>query len=211
MAQPALLAVPTPITPYDWAQIANRTYSDQPDFGKADGAGRACVYAQGQVVDFPGSDDTSCWEHDFEAIPLAVPGLGRVHEGIYTAWQEVAQGVMDLQGVQGLVGHSEGAAIALLAAGAMCLAGKPPLVVWAWEPPRVSCDAVLRALLAKNNVTVHVMHHGNDLVPDVPDIVLMDWQHPAPEHRFGKAAYPFPNISDHLMPGILRDAAQLAA
>ncbi len=140
-------------------------------------------------------------------------GLGRVHEGIWTAWQEVAQGVMSLQGVQGLVGHSEGAAIALLAAGALCLAGRPPLIVWAWEPPRVRCDGVLRELLAKHNVVVHVMHHGQDLVPDVPAPVpwVMEWQHPAEVRGFGVAAYPFPNVADHLLPGILRDAAQLTA
>jgi hypothetical protein len=118
---------------------------------------------------------------------------------------------MGLQGVQGLVGHSEGAAIALLAAGALCVAGRPPLVVWAWEPPRVSCDGVLRALLEANHIVVHVMHHGNDLVPDVPDVVFMDWQHPADVVRFGQAALPFPNVQDHMMPGILRDAVGLAA
>lgn len=56
------------------------------------------------------------------------------------------------------------------------------------------------------------MWHGNDLVPDVPAAIpwVLAWQHPGELKRFGRAALPVSNIADHLMPGILRDAAQLA-
>jgi hypothetical protein len=71
--------------------------------------------------------------------------------------------------------------------------------VYAFEPPRVSYDLTLRNLLAK--VPLHLYRHGLDLVTSLPP----GGMHPGLLTGFGKPSVPWPNIPDHLMPGILAD------
>ncbi len=179
----------------DFALLAQEAYSAAPDIGKADSASRAIVRttAVGLCVAFPGSDDLACWLADLDALTVSVPGAGEIHRGFWDAWQAIAPDVLAAIGDKPvtLVGHSLGGAIAICAAVSLTLAGKPPVAVYGFEPPRVSPDLSARALLAK--VPVRLYKNGNDIVPDVP----LEWQHAAPLIHIGKAALPFPNAEDH--------------
>lgn len=189
----------------DFAALAQEAYDAAPDIGVAGSASRAIVRqtACGLVIAFRGSDDVDSWIHDLDAVPMSVPGMGDVHAGFWNAWQAIASEVIAAIGNKPvtLVGHSLGASISLLAAASLTLAGKPPVAVWAFEPARVSFDLTLRNLLAK--VPLHLFRHGLDLVTDLPP----DGMHPGLLTRFGTPSVPWPNIPDHLMPGILADLA----
>jgi len=89
-----------------------------------------------------------------------------------------------LPAVDVTLGHSEGAALALLCAAQLCLAGRPPKAVWAFEPPRVSADGTLAALFAAHGVQLTLTQNGEDIVPMVPRLGEA-WQHPAPLQRIG--------------------------
>lgn len=193
------------MTPLDAARLANRSYSDTPTFGKADGSGRAVVYDR--AVAFPGTDNVATFLADLDAVAIRVNGLGSVHCGFNDAWKEVAGPVLALKSVNFVIGHSLGGAIALLCAASLCLAGTPPKVVYAFEPPHVSQDDTIAKLLKAKGVEVHIFRCGQDIVPLVPRL-LGAWQHPAPVTAIGKAKHAFPNIDDHLMTSVL---AALAA
>lgn len=189
------------MTPRDYALLAQEAYSAVPDIGKADSASRAIVRttAAGLCVAFPGSDNADCWEADFDLLPVSVPGAGNLHRGFWDAWQAIAGDVIAAIGDQPvtLAGHSLGGAIAVMAAIALTLAGKPPAAVYGFEPPRVSPDLSVRTLLA--NVPVRLYKNGNDIVPDVP----FGWNHAAPLIHIGTAAYPFPNVDDHMLARVI--------
>lgn len=186
---------------HDFALLAQEAYSAAPDIGIADSASRAIVRqtASGLVVAFRGSDDIDSWLHDFDADTVDVPGAGRVHHGFRRAWQAVSADVVKAIGDQPvtLVGHSLGAALAVVAAVALTLAGKPPVAVYGFEPPRVSPDIGVRTLLAK--VPLHLYRNGNDIVTEVPP----GWQQAALLTHIGTALLPFDNALDHMMPRIL--------
>ena len=195
------------ITPLQAALLAERAYTDAPTFGKADSAGRAVVY--GEAVGFPGTDNIACWLADLDAAGDEVDGMGVVHVGFWTAWLEISAQVLALDGVEVLLGHSEGAALALIAAAQLCLAGKPPLAVFAIEPPRVSADDTLAKLFAAHGVQLYLCRNGLDVVTDVPRLTR-PWQHPAPLTAIGHASMPVPNIEDHLIGNVIKALTQLS-
>ena len=185
------------MTPHDYALLAQQAYSSAPTIGKEDGAARAVVFPDG-VVGFPGTDNLECWLADLNALAIDVPGMGRLHEGFWGAFKEISAPLLALDGVTVTLGHSEGAALALLYAAQLCLAGKPPREVYAFEPPRVSADGVLAALFKAHGVQLHLYRNGNDIVPLVPRL-LEDWRHPGELASIGTASEPFPNTTDHEM------------
>lgn len=185
------------MTPADYALLAARAYSEPPTIGLPCSAARAVVFDTG-VVGFPGTNNLACWLADLDATAVDVPGLGRLHHGFWKAFQQIEGPLMALIGVEATVGHSEGAALAILYAAQLCIAGKPPKAVYAFEPPRLSACGTLAALFAAHGVELMLTQNGNDVVPDVPRL-LEPWQHPAPLQRIGRAALPFPNVDDHLI------------
>lgn len=185
------------MTPADYALLAARAYSEPPTIGQACSAARAVVFGQG-VVGFPGTNNLACWLADLDATAVPVLGLGRLHAGFWRAYELISAPLMALADVQVTLGHSEGAALAILFAAELCLLGRPPKAVYAFEPPRVSADGTLAALFAEHGVDLVLTQNGNDVVPDVPRLIE-PWQHPAPLRRIGRAALPFPNVDDHLI------------
>jgi triacylglycerol lipase len=183
------------VTPRDFALLAQEAYTATPDIGNADSASRAIVRQtdSGLCIAFPGTDNQDCWSADFDVMPVSVPGAGKVHRGFLDAWRTISVDVLAAIAGQPvtLVGHSLGAAIALMAAIDMAVSGNPPTAVYGFEPPRVSPDMTVRALLA--TVPVHLYKNGLDIVPDVP----IGWQHAALLVHIGKPALPFPNVLDH--------------
>lgn len=193
------------MTPRDWALLAQEAYDAPPDIGKADSASRAIVRttAVGLCVAFPGTDNLDCWGADFDVAPIDVPGIGEVHRGFWQATQAISVEVMAAIGDRPvtLVGHSLGGAISILMAASLVLAGKPPIAVFGFEPPRVSPGLGVRTLLAK--VPVHLYKNGLDIVPDVPP----GWHHAALLTHIGKPALPFPNVQDHAIARVVQALA----
>ncbi|MBB5462855.1 lipase family protein [Paraburkholderia sp. Cpub6] len=189
------------MTPRDFALLAQEAYTARPDIGIADSASRAIVRrtAAGLVVAFPGTDNLDCWGADFDIMPVAVAGMGDVHRGFWQAWDAIAISVLVAIGSQPvtLVGHSLGAAIAILGGAALAVAGKPPVGVYGFEPPRVSPDLTIRTLLAK--VPVKLYKNGNDLVPDVP----LGWNHAALLTHIGRPILSIPNLEDHKLTRVI--------
>jgi triacylglycerol lipase len=189
------------MTPYDYALIASEAYSADPDIGEEDTASRAIVRTtpDGLCIAFPGTNNLASWIADLDAHMVYVDNIGHVHHGFWNAWLAISAKVLDTIGDQPvtLVGHSLGAAIAIMAAAMLTAAGKPPIAVYGFEPPRVSSDMSIRTLLA--NVPVHLYRNGNDIVPTVP------WgcYHAALLIGIGKPLLPIPNVSDHLMQRVL--------
>jgi hypothetical protein len=181
--------------PRDFALLAQEAYSAAPDIGKADSASRAIIRntAAGLVIAFPGTDNADCLEVDLDFVPVTVPGVGEVHGGFWKAWQAISVPV--LATINGkpvtLVGHSLGAAIAIMAAIEMTVSGNPPAAVYGFEPPRVSPNGNVAALLA--GVKMDLYQNGNDIVPELPP----EWSHAAPVIPIGKPAFPFSNFVDH--------------
>lgn len=194
------------MTPRDYAALAQLAYDAPPDIGKADSASRAIVRttADGLWVAFPGSDNVASWLTDFDAATINVVGVGEIHRGFWIAWSAMADEVLEV--IDGrpvtFVGHSLGGALAVCAAASMTLAGKPPVAVWCFEPPRISPDMGVRTLLSK--VPVHIFANGSDPVPNVP----LGWNQSALVTHIGKPAAPIPRIADHLLPAVTRNLPQ---
>jgi hypothetical protein len=183
------------MSPRDYALIAQEAYTAKPDIGDADSASRAIVRHtdSGLCIAFPGTDNADCWLADLNALPMSVPGVGDVHRGFWQAWEAISVPV--LAAVAGepvtLIGHSLGAAIALLAAAEMTMSSNPPAAVYAFEPPRVSPGIAVRTLLS--GVQLHLYKNGNDLVPDLP----LGWSHAGLLTHIGRPVLLLPNVVDH--------------
>jgi len=189
------------MTPLEAAIIAEDVYSATPDIGSQNAAGRASVY--GTAVAFPGSDNIACWLADLDVAVYSVAGFGRIHAGFWDAFLEIRDGVTAVPNVEITIGHSEGGAIALLAAAHLCFAGRPPKQVFAFEPPRITTDGALAKLFSNNAVDLHLYRNGFDVVPIVPRL-LEDWQHPGPLTCIGTPLRPFANVEDHLMRNVIQ-------
>lgn len=189
------------MTPRDYAILAQEAYTAAPDIGIADSASRAIVRqtAGGLVVAFPGTDNLDGWLADLDVLTVNVPGAGEIHAGFWGAWQAISTDVLaaiDGQPVT-LVGHSLGSAIAICAAVEMTISGNPPVAVYGFEPPCVSPDLGVRALLAK--VPVHLYRNGLDIVTDVP----LGWHQSALLNHIGHPSVPVVNVEDHMLDRVI--------
>ena len=186
------------MTPREAAIYAKRSYLEPPTIGRVNSGSRALVVheLEGTVVAFRGSDDLDSWLHDLNAGTTPVHGLGHIHTGFWDAWVEMAKEVIATacDGRIIFIGHSLGAALAIIAAADYATFYHQPIEVWAFEPPKVTCDDEIGALLA--SVQIHLYRNGNDLVTQVPSL-LRKWRHPAPLTEIGTPIHPFPNIEDH--------------
>ena len=187
------------MTPLEAAKLADQCYTDNPTIGEKCSASRAVIY--GNAIAFPGTDNVACFLADLDAVAFDCPDFGRVHTGFHDAWEKIADQVLK-NPVEIVIGHSLGAAIALFCAASLCRIGKPPKQVFAFEPPRVSCDDSLRKIFEAYPVELHLFRNGLDVVPLVPRL-LEDWVHPGDLNFIGKPIVPFPNIEDHLMKNVI--------
>ncbi|WP_052147936.1 lipase family protein [Paraburkholderia sacchari] len=123
--------------------------------------------------------------------------LKGVHRDFWEAWKAISGPVEAAVGAQPvpLVGHSLGAAIVIMSAVEMTLAGRAPVSVYGFEPPRVSTGLGVRRLLA--NVHVVLFKNGSDVVPYMP----LGWNHAALLTHIGKSA--FPNGQDHVLARVI--------
>lgn len=194
------------MTPRDFALLAQEAYSAKPDIGSAPGPSCAIVRntSDGIVIAFPGTDSIADLLADFDVTPTAVPALGRIHQGFYKAWSAISAQVESAAGDAPVtfVGHSLGAALALIAGASRVAAGKPVRAVWGFEPPRVSPEPTIRNVLSKTAVSLY--KNGNDAICDVPPL----WPQSGKLIGIGKASYPFPNLRDHALARVIQALAQ---
>lgn len=193
------------MTPRDYARLAQQAYLVPPQIGAAASAARAIV--QGDAVAFPGSDNLACWLADLDADAIHIDGFGTLHHGFWKAFSSISPQLLALPTPAVTVGHSEGAALAILFAAHLCVSGRPPRAVYGFEPPRVSADATLANLLSAHGVQVNLYRNGEDVVPLVPRL-LHPWQHPAPLIEIGHAAWPVPNVEDHKLARVIQALAE---
>lgn len=156
------------------------------------------------MVGFQGTDNIEGLLTDVVAIPHGAGPLGRVHHGILESVRSI--GVeLSLLSPDVIYGHSLGAAQALLYAAMLCVEGRPPKAVYAFEPPKLSIDDKIKNLLADNNVYVFIMQNGNDIVPMLPPGAVWPWRHPGELTRIGYPVLPVPNIADHFISKVIKN------
>jgi hypothetical protein len=188
------------VTPLDYARLAQRAYTDAPTIGRPDSASRMHNYDGVHV--FRGSDDVASWVSNFHVATIDVYGMGSLHSGFYEALAAILPACLALPRPTAIAGHSLGAALAILYAGALALMGCV-VPVYAFEPPRMCADGILAALLQSRQVPWFACRNGNDIVTEVP----FDMALPGPLTLLGPASYPLDNIEDHLMDRVIAHLA----
>jgi hypothetical protein len=178
------------MTPYDYAILCKRAYTDAPTIGKANSASRMHVYDGVHV--FRGSDDTASWVADFDCSTVDVWGLGEVHGGFYGALAAILPGCLSLPRPKAIAGHSLGAALAILYAAVLAQIGTP-VPVYAFEPPRLCADGTMAISLKAQDVSFYACRNGHDVVTQVPPGMTL----PGPLTQIGKPTFPFDNPADH--------------
>ena len=180
-----------------YAHLAAQVYSDAPQIGQADGPARARMY--GDVLVFRGTDNATTWATDFDADATLVAGLGRVHDGFWKALAGILPALLALPKPAAIVGHSEGAALASLYAGVLCVMGRLPTAVYGFEPPRMCADDTLRQLFDAKGVMRFFTSNGSDPVPTVPPWMSI----PGEVTLIGAPRGPLPIIADHLIAHVI--------
>src|ERR1035437_3681879 len=100
------------MTPLDYARLAQRAYATTPTIGTENTAARAVV--ESGIVSFPGTDNLACWLADLDAGIQHIPGIGAVHCGFWDTLSSIKRPLMAIPDVEVTVGHSLGAALAIL-------------------------------------------------------------------------------------------------
>jgi triacylglycerol lipase len=191
------------MTPLDAAKLAQAAYTTAPTVGLEGGPARFVFSPDGKTCSIPGTNNASCVKTDIEFLPTAHPGLGSVHNGFMTALESQLSALAEYA-PEIILGHSEGASLAGLYAGWLCLQGKPPKTVFGFEPAKTSIDNTLAMLLFKSGVDCYLTQNGNDVVPLLPlQVIFMDWQHFGLVTDIGKPLEPFLNLRDHEIANVI--------
>lgn len=197
------------MNPLPYALLAQKAYNVPPQIGVESSSARAILETteDGLTIAFPGTNNIACWLADLDVAVIQRAGLGGVHAGFLASLEEIENELLDYAPAV-TTGHSEGADLALLYAAVLCLHGKPPKAVFAFEPARVSIDDTLAGLFLTHGVNLLITQNGEDVVPMVPRLIE-NWQHPGPLTRIGKASEPFPNVEDHLIENVIASVQSL--
>src|SRR3972149_6033777 len=122
-----------------YAKLSAATYSAAINLGDNDKciAGIKIETDSGLIVGFQGTDNLSGFITDIAAVPHGAGPLGKVHHGIYESVRSIWKELEPLS-PSVVYGHSLGGAQAIIYAAKLCVEGRPPKAVYAFEPPRVS-------------------------------------------------------------------------
>jgi hypothetical protein len=182
------------VTPLQAALLAQRAYVDAPTVGFADSAARMHAYAvEGGVAHaFRGTDDFRSMVADVDCRAEDVWGLGKLHAGFFGALATILPACLALPRPVAVVGHSLGAAMAVIYAGVLAKLGHV-VSVYAFEPPRLCADDVLAGLLRAAQVPLYATRNGNDIVTQLPVNLML----PCDLTAIGRASLPLPNVTDH--------------
>ena len=172
------------------AILAQRVYSDAPTIGDANSASRMHVY--GDVHAFRGTDNLAALLADADGGTTSVWGLGKIYDGFYAALAAVLPACLALPRPAVVVGHSLGAAMAIIYAAILSQLGTV-VTVYAFEPPRMCGDDVMATVLRDKQVGWFATRNGNDIVTQIPPALSL----PGSLLRIGKPSMPFDNTVDH--------------
>lgn len=189
-----------------YAKLSMDLYSAKLNFGNDDKciAGLKSYDDGALLIGFQGTDNIEGVITDVLAVPHGAGPLGRVHHGILESVRSIRDDII-LLAPDVVYGHSLGAAQAIIYAAMLCVEGRPPKAVYAFEPPKVSTDDKIKNLFFDNNVYVFIMQNGNDIVPQLPPGVVWDWQHPGELTKIGYPALPVPNVTDHFSSRVIKN------
>jgi predicted lipase len=193
------------MTPKDYAMLAQRAYTNPPQIGVESSSARAIIEVSddGLAVAFPGTNNLACWLADLDIETIYVIGQGLLHAGFYRSLldirEQLVEAIHDVPVT--LVGHSEGAALAILAGAHLCQIKIPPKAIYAFEPPRVSADSALARLFQSSGVELRLYRNGGDVVPLVPRLTHA-WQHCADLTQIGSLDL-IPNVEDHMIDKVI--------
>lgn len=129
------------------------------------------------LISFRGSIDEEDWLRDFQGWPKKHPILGYCHSGFLAGMDTVASELVmaiSPERPYALTGHSLGAARALIVAGLLMWAKKPPALVVTFGTPRPGM-AKLSSLLNGGGYPIRHYKNGPDPVADVPLTVPPLW------------------------------------
>lgn len=184
------------MTPLDAAVLAARAYADAPTVGQNGHASVMHVYGTAHV--FRGTDDIDGWLHDLDITTSDVSGLGSVESGFWQALADILPACLALPRPQYVIGHSLGAAMAILYAGVLQLLGTI-VRVFAFEPPRLCADKVLFDLNQANALPWYASRNGRDVVTQIPPELSL----PGPLTMIGTPELPFDNVLDHRIDSVI--------
>lgn len=178
------------MTPVDYANLAQRAYLDAPTVGDAGSASRMHVY--GDVHAFRGTDGLHALLADVDVGTTEVWGIGRIYDGFFAALAAILPACLALPRPNVVVGHSLGAAMAIIYAAILAQLGTV-VSVYAFEPPRMCGDDTMLRLLQAKQVGWYATRNGNDIVTQIPACLSL----PGPLVHVGQALAPFENTFDH--------------
>lgn len=128
--------------------------------------GKKVIHGQ-TVLAFRGSKTLTDWLDDFEAIPIAVPLVGTVHEGFWQGVEDIYERVGLRSGDSViLTGHSLGCAHAALFARLCLLRHGSVSQLYLFAPPRIGFQDFYDGL--RNVGEIKAWQNALDPVPDVP-------------------------------------------
>lgn len=191
------------LNPLTYVLLAQDAYEAIPQIGEESSSARAIVQStiDGTAFAFPGTNNPACLLADADILADET-SLGPMHQGFNRAALEILpkieQWVTQIRKPVILCGHSEGAALALIIGGYLCKAGRPPIAIFAFEPPMVTTGPLLGDILIRNNVQVMITRNGEDIITEVPPIIgLRSAIQPFSLTAIGSARFPFLNLADH--------------
>lgn len=118
------------------------------------------------VLAFRGSDDLRAWGANFDALLAPWRGGGQVHRGFADAldlvWPEVEAALSSVEGPLLITGHSQGAALAILAASL-----RPDAGLYSFGAPRIG-DPAFRAAMKERPGLMKRYVNDRDLVCRLP-------------------------------------------
>ncbi|CAG9247789.1 hypothetical protein BDI4_210056 [Burkholderia diffusa] len=154
-------------TPLDYALLTQRAYTSPPRIGVETNAARAIV--EGDVLAFPGTNNLACWLADLDIETIGVPGLGALHADFWRALSSIRDALLALTPPAVVVGHREGAALAILFAAELCQVGHTPQAVYGFESPRErgqhARSLVCRARCTGSSVSSRRRHRATRTAP----------------------------------------------
>ena len=171
------------ITPAQAVLAAQATYVTSPTFvGQGDQLNESIHVNVSEIngellVSHRGTRAPQDWIRDFMAWTtedhILVPhdALGPLHYGIYEAALTIISQIESVVGDRPhyQVGHSLGAALAILVGGIMTARGKPPVQIFAFEPPRVGTSKLVNIV----QPLTQAWRYGDDPVTEVPLTTLL--------------------------------------
>lgn len=158
----------------------------------------------GNCLSIAGTDDIQTAITDIEALlPFRAPEIDSIVPASFWAAAKGAEAeILAIEHRRPLTvvgGHSLGGVLAIYTAALLCLAGRGPLWVFAFAPPRACVGDGMASLFASYGVTLQLYRLGGDEVPELPP----GYNHPAALIQLGRVESLLHELDDHAIDHII--------